>query len=45
MTNEEVIAKTKEEITLRGLSKATADEYLKSLRVFCGITTTNQLSK
>jgi integrase/recombinase XerD len=34
MTNEQVIEKAKEEITLRGLSEATAEEYLKSLRVF-----------
>ena len=34
MTNDEVIAKTIEEIKLRGLSKATEDEYLGKLRVF-----------
>lgn len=34
MTNEEVITKAQEEITLRGLSEATAAEYFKSLRIF-----------
>lgn len=34
MTNEEIVARTKEEIKLRGLSKSTEDEYLGKLRVF-----------
>jgi len=34
MTNEEIIAKTIEEIKLRGLSKHTEKEYLDKLRVF-----------
>jgi len=34
MTNEEIIAKTKDEIKLRGLSKATEDLYLNKLKVF-----------
>ena len=34
MTNEEIIAKTREEIRLRGLSKATEVEYLGKLNVF-----------
>ena len=34
MTNKEIIAKTKEEIKLRGLSKHTETEYLDKLRVF-----------
>jgi len=34
MTNEEIIAKTLEEIKLRGLSKATEDEYLGRLKTF-----------
>jgi len=34
MTNSEIIEKTKEEITLRGLTDTTADEYLKKLTTF-----------
>jgi hypothetical protein len=34
MTNEQVVQKAKEEITLRGLSSDTEKEYLKSLRPF-----------
>lgn len=34
MTNEEIIAKCKEEIKLRGLSPWTENEYLDKLRVF-----------
>lgn len=34
MTNEEIIEKTKDKIKLRGLSKATEEEYLGKLRVF-----------
>ncbi|MEG1560255.1 MAG: hypothetical protein RRY79_05445 [Clostridia bacterium] len=34
MINEEIIAKTTEEATLRGLSSATEKEYQKSFRVF-----------
>ena len=34
MTNEEVIARAKEEIRLRGLSKATEHEYLGRLKAF-----------
>lgn len=34
MTNDEVITKTRDEITLRGLSENTAAEYFKSLRIF-----------
>ena len=34
MTNEEIIAKTKDEIRLRGLSQATEYEYLGRLEFF-----------
>ena len=34
MTNEEIIAKSKEEIALRGLTEKTAVEYLKKLEIF-----------
>ena len=34
MTNNEIVKKTKEEIKLRGLTKGTETEYLKTLRIF-----------
>ena len=34
MTNYEIIEKTKKEITLRGLTESTSEEYLKKLTVF-----------
>jgi site-specific recombinase XerD len=34
MTNTEIVAKTKEEIKLRGLTETTEEEYLKKLSVF-----------
>lgn len=34
MTNQEIIEKTKEEIKLRGLTKGTEMEYLKTIRIF-----------